>query len=62
MIPTEQTQRKFYLSAVLELWRKGFDTYQIAKTIRDKESSVERGLHEALELERKGKPPPHWKG
>jgi hypothetical protein len=48
------TIRKLYLSAIIELWDRGFDTCQIAKTLNDKEFAVERGLHEALGIRRKG--------
>jgi len=47
--------RRLYLSAVLELFRRGFDTQQIAKTLRDEQHAVERALHEALDRERKEK-------
>lgn len=45
--------RTLFLSAVLELWHRGFDTQQIAKTLNDDQSHVERALHEALDLERR---------
>jgi hypothetical protein len=45
--------RQLYLSAVLSLWDKGMDTYQIAKTLNDDQANVERGLHEALSIRRK---------
>ncbi len=48
------TIRKLYMSAILALWDRGFDTAQIAKTLNDKEFAVERGLHEALGIRRKG--------
>lgn len=53
IIPADETRRRLYLSAVLELWNKGFDTFQIANVIREDQASVERALHEALELIRK---------
>jgi hypothetical protein len=53
---TEETfvlRRMLFISAVMELWRRGFDTWQIAKTLGDDQAAVERALHEGLELERK---------
>lgn len=47
------TIRKLYMSAILSLWDRGFDTAQIAKTLNDKEYAVERGLHEALSIRRR---------
>lgn len=55
IIPADETRKRLYLSAVLELWNKGFDTFQIATTIKEDQASVERALHEALELIRKEK-------
>ena len=51
--PSADVRRALYLSAILELWRKGFDTAQIAKTIGDTEASVERSLHEAMNERRR---------
>jgi len=48
-----ELQRKLYLSAVLELWDRGFDTWQIAMTLRDDQATVERALHEALTMRKR---------
>lgn len=48
----DDLRRRLFFSAVLELWRRGFDTWQIAKTLRDDQAAVERALHQALDLER----------
>jgi hypothetical protein len=50
IMPADATHRRLYLSAVLELWNRGFDTFQIAKTLKDDQATVERALHEALEI------------
>lgn len=48
-----ELRRRLFLSAVLELWRRGFDTWQIGKTLNEDQAGVERALHNALDLERK---------
>ena len=47
------TTRLLFLSAVIELWDRGFDTSQIAQTLKEKEQTVERALHEAKDLRRR---------
>jgi len=41
------------IEGVLKLWDMGFDTWQIAKTLREDQSRVERALHEGLEKRRR---------
>jgi hypothetical protein len=48
-------QRQLWVSAILALWDRGFDTWQIAKTLRDDQAGIERGLHEGLALRRREK-------
>jgi hypothetical protein len=43
------TRRDLYHSAILSLWDKGLDTWQIAQTIGDTEADVERALHVAID-------------
>jgi hypothetical protein len=47
------TERRLFLSAILALWDRGMDTDQIARTLRNDEGTIERGLHEALALRRR---------
>jgi hypothetical protein len=46
------TIRLLYLSAVLELFDLGLDTWEISKTLKNQECMVERALHEALTMRR----------
>jgi len=50
--------RKLFLSAVLELFRQGMDTVQIAAVLEHREYTIERALHEALTLSKKEKAEP----
>lgn len=45
--------RELFLSAVLGLWERGFDTWQMAKILTESQAHVERALHEALEIKRR---------
>ncbi len=47
------TLRLLFVSAVMELWQKGFDTQFIAKTLREDQALVERALHEGINMRRK---------
>jgi len=48
-----QLRHSLYLSAVLALWDKGFDTWQIAQTLHDDQAAIERALHEGLAIRRR---------
>lgn len=48
-------RRKLFFSAILALWDRGMDTDQIARTLGEDQSGIERALHEALELRRRKK-------
>jgi hypothetical protein len=50
---TDPTLRDLYLSAVLSLWERGMDTWQIAKTLNETQANTERALHAALDKREK---------
>jgi hypothetical protein len=52
----DDTARRLFLSAILALWDRGMDTDQIARTLRNDEGTIERGLHEALALRKREAP------
>jgi len=41
------------IEAILRLWDTGFDTWQIASTLREDQAGIERLLHEGLEKRRR---------
>jgi hypothetical protein len=49
------TKRLLFISAVLEFWKLGRDTYDIARFMGCHECDAERALHEGMEIERRRK-------
>jgi len=47
------TNRMLFVSAVLEYWKKGLNTNEIAVELMCPEHMIERALHEGLEIERR---------
>jgi hypothetical protein len=51
----DEVRRMLLLSNVIELWDRGMDTDQIARTLARQQEEIERALHEALEERRRQK-------
>jgi hypothetical protein len=51
--PQYDTRRLLFLSSVLEFWKMGKDTVDIAKIMQCQESEAYSALHQALEIERR---------
>jgi hypothetical protein len=51
--PRHDTRRLLFLSSVLEFWKMGKDTIDIAKIMQCYEWEAYSALHQALEIERR---------